>query len=136
MTEPTLPPPDAQRIDIECTVDDLKTTGTATRRDFTRAERIKRTARTFGILFMIGCFSVVVPLLHLILPPLLLIVASVMAFVTWLETAEVIGGEIGCPNCKKTIELQHEAEEWPHVQRCPGCSFTLTITPRSNASVA
>lgn len=119
-----------QQLTVDCTVDDLKTTGFAWRRDFERGERMARAARTFGILFVIGLFSVFVPLLHFILPPLFLIAGLVFGFLSWLETAEVTRGEVTCPNCQKKIELPREAEEWPKQTRCPGCSFTLTISPR------
>ena len=122
-------PTDAQTISLNCVVDDTKTTGTAVRRDFTRAERTRRATRTFTILFVIGLFSVVVPLLHIILPPLFLLAAIGFAVVTFAETSEVVSGEVSCPNCRKDIHLQRESEEWPKVLRCPGCSFTLTLTP-------
>ena len=119
-----------QKLDLDCVVDDLRTTGFAYRRDFETSERTARAGRTFGILFVIALFSVFVPLLHFILPPLFLIAGFVFGFVAWLETAEVTRGEVSCPNCKKAIELTREAEEWPKILRCPGCSFTLTIRPR------
>ena len=120
----------AREIELICQVDDLTTPGRASRRDFTVAERAKRAARSFGILFVIAFFTIFIPILHFILPPLILIAAGVFSFVTWLETGEVLDGETSCPNCRKAITLPRESEEWPKVQRCPGCSFTLSISPR------
>lgn len=116
-----------QRVDILCDVDGVKTTGFVLRRDLTRSERMARALRMFGILFGVGCFTIFIPILHFILPPLFLILAVVFATTTWLETGEVLRGEINCPNCQKTMQITKEAEDWPKIQRCGGCSYTLKV---------
>lgn len=119
--------PEGERISLRCDVDGVVTEGYALRKQFTFQERVFRTIRVFGILMLIGVGTVVVPLLHFILPPLFMLAACIFGTTTWLETSEVIEGEIACPNCKFAIKFPREAEEWPKVQRCGGCSFTLKI---------
>ena len=114
-------------VRLTCEVDDHVTEGKALRRDFSFSERLIRTAKIFGILAAIGVGTVVVPILHFILPPLFLLAACIFATTTWLETSEVLSGQIACPNCKTNMLFAREAEEWPKIQRCPGCSYTLTI---------
>ncbi len=121
--------PASQRIILTCEVDGVTTEGFALRREYSSAERIARAAKIFGILFFIGIGTIVVPLLHFILPPLFWLAATVLGTTTWLETSEVLSGEIACPNCKHLNLFVREAEEWPKVQRCGGCSFTLSIKP-------
>lgn len=129
-SSPTL---QSDRLLLACEVDGIVTEGFALRRDFTAGERLKRAAKIFGILFFIGIGTIVVPILHFILPPLFWLAATVLGTTTWLETSEVLSGEIACPNCKHVNVFQREAEEWPKVQRCGGCSYTLTIKPLRQA---
>lgn len=119
--------PGESKITLSCEVDGVITHGFAIRREFSTQERIARSAKIFFILFFIGLGTVVVPVLHFILPPLFLIAATFLGTTTWLETSEVLSGEIACPNCKHKNVFQREAEEWPRIQRCGGCSFTLTV---------
>lgn len=116
-----------QRISVVCKVDELSTTGWAERRDYTQSERMKRGLKMFGIFFGVACLTVFVPILHFILPPLLLITGSVLAFNEYKATGEMEGGEITCPNCKLQMKLPRDSEDWPRHQRCEGCSFGLTI---------
>lgn len=118
---------DSQRIPVLCTVDDLKTEGFVVRRDIPKAERLKRAARMMGIFFLVAFLTVFIPILHFILPPLFLIVGGIFATTTWLETSEILSGEITCPNCKKMMTLGHSSEEWPKDHRCEGCSYSLKI---------
>ena len=119
----------SQRLALTCKVDDLSTTGWVERRDLTHGERVSRAGRIMAI-FMGGAFlAVFVPILHFILPPLLLIVGGVLAFGEYTSKGEMLDGEFTCPNCKKVMRLPKEGEDWPRTQRCEGCSFTLTISP-------
>jgi len=120
-------PADSSKIELTCDVDGVVTHGFAMRRPFGTRERMVRAGKMFGILFFLGFGTVVVPVLHFILPPLFWLAASVFGTTTWLETSEVLGGEIACPNCKHVNRFAREAEEWPRTQRCGGCSFMLTI---------
>lgn len=117
----------AQRLPIICKVDDLSTAGFVLRRDLTKGERMGRAGRIFGVFFGAAFLTVFVPLLHFILPPLALITGSVLAFGEYSATGEMVGGEFTCPNCKHQMTFPHESEEWPRIQRCSACSFTLTI---------
>lgn len=119
--------PDLQRCNLRCTVDDVTTHGFAMRRDLSQGERMAKTGKIFGIFFFAACLTVFVPILHFILPPLLLLIGGFLAASEYMATGEVRSGEIACPNCKAVIKLPHENEDWPRVQRCPSCSFTLRI---------
>lgn len=118
-----------QTIKLTCSEDGKITEGSALRRDFSFQERVLRTGKVFGILFAIGVGTVVVPILHFILPPLFLLLACIFGTTTWLETSEVLKGEINCPNCETRMEIPREAEDWPLKRRCRGCSYLLTVKP-------
>ena len=118
---------EGRKISVVCRVDDLSTPGWVVRRDLTQAERVQRAGKIFGVLFLVACVTVLIPILHFILPPLFILVGSILAFGEYAGTGEILSGEIVCPNCKKTMSIPHETEEWPRVQRCTGCSFTLTV---------
>jgi len=122
-----MPTTDSERVNVVVKVDDLRADGWVIRRDLLKNERMKRSLKIFGGFFLVACFTVFVPILHFILPPLLIISGSVLAIGEYGNTGEILKGEIPCPNCKKVNELQREGEEWPRTFRCQGCSFTLTI---------
>ena len=88
---------------------------------------MKRAVRIFAIFFGVACLTIFIPVLHFILPPLMLICGGVLAVNEYGATGEVERGEITCPNCKRVMSLPRESEEWPFTKRCDGCSFTLTI---------
>ena len=111
-----------QRLEIHCTVDAVTTRGFILRRDLERGERIARAGKIFGVFFLTALLTVFIPILHFILPPLALIVGGVLATGEYMGTGDVLSGEIDCPNCKKKIEFARDTEEWPRIQRCPGCS--------------
>lgn len=121
--------PHYERIPLVVKVDDLSTQGWVERRDLNQSERMARAGKIFGIFFGGALLTVFVPILHFILPPLLLIIGSVLAFSEYTNKGEMKTGEITCPNCKKLMKLPNEGEGWPRIQRCEGCSFTLTINP-------
>ena len=125
--EAPTPEVSSEKIPLVCEVDGVTTQGFALRREFSKSERMARSAKIFAILFFIGLGTVVVPILHFVLPFVFLGAAGLFATTTWMETSEVLGGEIACPNCKHVNVFSREAEEWPRVQRCGGCSFMLTI---------
>jgi hypothetical protein len=125
-----------QRVTLSCEVDGAKTLGFAFRRDLEKSERMTRAARVLGICWGVAVITVFVPILHFILVPGFLILGCVLGVTTWMETGEVLKGEISCPNCKKAVELVKGSEEWPKTMRCPGCSYTLTIKQETGSGTA
>ena len=117
-----------ERISVICSVDDLFTQGWVERRHLESGERWARAGKLFGFFFLAALLTVFVPILHFVLPPLLLIIGATLAFGEFMNTGEFIGGEITCPNCKKVMIMGRESEEWPRSQRCTGCSFMLSIS--------
>lgn len=122
--------PDQQTIALQCSVDGQTTTGSADRRDLSQSERWRRAGKVFGLAFLVAFFTIFIPVLHFILPPLILLGGCVISFTTYMENSEVLKGEIPCPNCAKAITLTRESEEWPKTVRCPGCAYTLQIERR------
>lgn len=124
-----------KKIALTCQVDDLKTEGFALRRDLSQGARAKRASKALGICWFVAWVSVFVPLLHFFLVPLFLIVGLVLGFLVWMAKAEVLGGEVICPNCAKVNQLPRDSENWPVRRRCDGCSFVLTIDPLHSSVV-
>jgi hypothetical protein len=116
-----------QKVPIVCKVDDLSTTGWVERRDLPQGERFQRAAKIFMVFLAAAFLTVFVPVLHFVLPPLSLLIGATLALNEYAGTGEVVNGEVTCPNCKNKMSLPVETETWPRVQRCSGCSFSLTI---------
>ncbi|MBX3021052.1 MAG: hypothetical protein KF799_05190 [Bdellovibrionales bacterium] len=119
------------KIALKCEKFGETTHGFALRRDLTRGERGLRAGKVVGILWVVAAFTIFIPILHFILPPLLLLGGIGFGITTWMENGMMLGGEIPCPSCKKPIVLPQETESWPYACRCPSCHTDLSIQAAS-----
>lgn len=115
-------------VELTCTEDGKTTFGQVERRDLPANERAMRSLKVLGILWVVAFITIFVPVLHFVLVPLFLLLGIVFATTTWMEKSWIVKGSIPCPNCNKSIEFKEESESWPSKQRCPSCSFMLTIS--------
>lgn len=122
--------PQYARLAIISEADGQTAPGYVMRRDLSPGERMLRAAKITGILFGIAFFTIFIPILHFILPPLFLLAGLVMGFFTWTGKGDVQGGQAQCAVCHKDFPLGAEAESWPKTMRCPHCQFTNSIRPQ------
>lgn len=115
------------RKTIFCRMDQVSTQGFVERRDYSVSERLNRTLKISGLLFLAAIVAVFVPILHFVLVPGLLLAAVVMGVMTWLDRAEVLRGEFPCPQCQKTNTISRQSESFPAQIRCSHCFFTLKL---------
>jgi len=115
------------QIRLICEDEGKRTEGYANRYDLSKGARIVRALKMLGIFWFVMILTVFVPVLHFVLVPLFLLLGLILATTTYLETGIVSDGQINCPNCQGHIVFENEVENWPRVQRCPHCSFTLKI---------
>ena len=116
------------RKTITAQVDNQSTTGFVERREYTFAERMTRGLKIAGVLWLVAVVTLFVPILHFILVPSFLILGIVFGWAAWHDKAEVIRGEFICPNCKRTIPIPRESENFPCATRCTECQFTVNLT--------
>lgn len=118
---------ESTRLPIYCKVDDQQTEGFVLRHDLDSAERTKRALKILGALWGSALLTIFIPIVHFIVPPLLILAGCFFSVTTFMEKSEIIQGEFTCPNCKKVNRLDQQSEEYPKTVRCEGCSFTLNL---------
>ena len=93
----------------------------------TESARFKRAARTSALLFGLAVVSAPIPPVHWVLVPGFLI-ASVVAFFVRMGTRELLSGEVACPKCQKSFELESQPPVWPLDLTCHHCRAQLRAT--------
>ncbi len=85
------------------------------------AARGKRALRGAGICVGIGVGSLAIPIVHFVLPWLMMIIAVAG------QGAELQAAEGPCPACGATVTLPSQALEWPIEWNCESCRKRLVI---------
>ena len=75
----------------------------------------------------VGC--VLVPLLHFVLVPGLILLGPVLAWLATRATVEVKSERIRCPRCEQETGVEPGSTGWPVSLRCSLCSTTFSATP-------
>lgn len=80
-----------------------------------------------GLLLVFGAFSVLIPLLHLILPFLFLGLATYLGLVTFKQKARIKSGEGNCPECMANFRIMARPCKFPFRDVCEGCKREIQI---------
>ena len=93
-----------------------------------RAQRWKRAARIFVLLLAAAVATALIPGLHLIAPPSLLIMAVVLGL-RRLRQTQCVEALVGtCPACREDQSLPAPSQfQLPLTLRCPGCGEFLKL---------
>jgi hypothetical protein len=95
-------------------------------------ERSRRGLKTLGMLWGLGAFTILFPIIHFILPPALLIAGPIFAWKIANQKSVVLGGSGKCPKCGATFEVVRAnyfkpEDTWPLRDACGECRTDLTI---------
>ena len=100
--------------------------------DWTMLERLRRGAMVLGLAWGAAGFSIVIPVLHFVLPPILLLLGPIL-FVWRVLTRSSFKECTGpCPRCKteRTMTMGGKVEPETNVF-CDGCGNQLTLKLQS-----
>jgi len=88
-------------------------------------------AMRMGVLFLLAAgMFVFVPALHFFLVPLCLVLAPVMAWISFRKTHWFPPPQtMPCLDCQKNVELESQYVEMPYKISCRECGARLTIYP-------
>ena len=67
-------------------------------------QRIKNSVKIFLILFVAAALSVLIPVLHFVLVPSLLVASVIMSRIKFQQTGLLDLNEFKCPRCKNAIK--------------------------------
>ncbi|MCO4763785.1 MAG: hypothetical protein KC502_19890 [Myxococcales bacterium] len=102
-------------------------TGTATILELTQEAKNKRALKAAGICVAIGVGSLAIPLVHFVLPWVMLIIAGVVYGKVSKQATMLLRAAGPCPACGESVEIGEQTLAWPIEWNCGGCrKRTLT----------
>ncbi len=96
-----------------------------------RHERIKRGLKTLGTFWGLALVAILIPGLHFVLVPTLLIAGPFAAWRTSQQHSIILGGQGTCPDCSAPFQIAQASAHWPLTDLCSQCSRTIKIEPIS-----
>jgi len=106
----------------------LTTEGILKGQRFTLRQRRQRAATVWALLWALALASVLIPLVHFVLVPALLIAGPVAAYFRYRVEAVVETAVGECPLCHQSITLPLDSStELPHWDNCPECGGHLQL---------
>lgn len=94
-----------------------------------KRDRLKRALKALALCWGAAVGSVLIPLVHFILPPLLLIAGPIVAYVIYHRERIIDGGKGTCPNCSEPFSIVKGAVKWPLKDLCPACQTPVQVEP-------
>ena len=91
--------------------------------------RFRRGGVRLVVCWALAVPCVLVPLLHFVLVPGLLLLGPVLAFLGTRATVEVKCERITCPRCEQETGVEPGSTGWPVSLRCSLCSTTFSAAP-------
>lgn len=90
------------------------------------SNRLGRAAVRLLLAWGLALPCVLVPLLHFVLVPGLLLLGPVLAWLTFRQTVRVKSERINCPKCGVETDIEPGTTGWPVSLRCGPCGTTFS----------
>jgi mono/diheme cytochrome c family protein len=103
---------------------------------FNPRERRQRALKILTITWLLAGISLLIPMIHFVLSPLLFIIGPLLAWRQYHLTQQTLAAEGECPLCHQSIRIELEARtQPPHWNLCPKCNkpVQLKLTEPSTA---
>jgi hypothetical protein len=98
-------------------------------REMSLGLRVGRALKALGICWMFAVIAVLVPILHWLLVPSLVLLGPIVAARAFSHERQVCGGGGPCPVCGSPIVFHHSAHPGSFNQPCRVCRLSLHVTP-------
>jgi hypothetical protein len=108
--------------------DEPAMTGLLLGKHFTPAQRYKRAALYWSIMWLLAGVSALIPIVHFVLVPIFAIAGPVLGYLKYRQKtiSEAIEGK--CPACRQEIRLPLDQQTTlPHRDVCPHCDKHIQI---------
>jgi hypothetical protein len=97
-----------------------------------KTQRTRRATKWLLMIWGVGTFCILFPIIHFVLPPLLLISGPIIAFQLAQQSSAVLGGIGKCPNCGHEFEIVRgnylkPTDQWPLTDICSNCRADVSI---------
>ena len=104
------------------------TQGKVTIKIWTEKERLTRALKFGGMTWAAAVICVVLPLVHFVLVPSLLIAGPFVAIWNFRRKSIVEGGSGTCPFCGKAVTIGRGNDVWPIDELCTQCQNNFSVT--------
>jgi hypothetical protein len=91
--------------------------------------RLGRALRALGVCWMFAVIAVLVPILHWVLVPALVLLGPIVAARAFAHERQVCAGGGACPVCGSALVFVHSAHPDTFSQPCRVCHLSLSVTP-------
>ena len=102
--------------------------GTLEVADLSVKDRLFRAMVRAGAVFLVGCISIIIPVLHFILFPLFFILSIALFFFFFSQKKLVLSGAATCPKCSSTIKIFQQQLTLPLIDVCEGCHRRVEVS--------
>ena len=89
--------------------------------------RMTRALKALGMCLGGACVAILIPLVHFILVPALLIAAPIVTWKVYQQDAVVLGGLTTCPKCGSRLPIVRGKVSWPLKDVCGKCYENVKI---------
>ena len=109
-----------------------ETEGEVTLQTWNVPARSRRAMKWLFMIWGVGAFFVLIPIIHFIIPPLAIITGPVIAFLLSRQSSAVTGGSGACPSCGARFAIVRSnylgvEDQWPIRDICASCREEATI---------
>ena len=92
-------------------------------------DRTRRAFKFWGICWGGAMFAVILPLIHFVLVPSLLLAGPCVAVYLLTRESVVLGGQGTCPACQAALPIARTAYRFPISDVCSSCQSWVKISP-------
>jgi hypothetical protein len=110
--------------------EETKTEAVVYRLELATWQRIGRAAIALVLSWLLAAAFVLVPILHFIVPPILVIAGPIVAWMRYRGTSVVLGGLATCPRCRSPMRIKKATAIWPIAAACDDCRAILHVEPK------
>jgi len=103
---------------------------------FEQKECRQKALKILTLTWLLAAASLLIPMIHFVLSPLLFIAGPVLAWRQYHLTQQTLAAEGKCPLCHQSIRIELEARtEMPHWNICPKCKKPVQLKLTEPSSV-
>ncbi len=100
-----------------------------------KRERTMRGLKALGVSWGLAVFAVVIPILHFVLVPLLLVIGPFAFYYVAGQKEIILGGKGLCPECEREFEIVRSTAKWPLSDLCNHCHAQLKIESKGSRNI-
>lgn len=94
-------------------------------------ERLIRAAKVLALCWGIALITIPIPMVHFVVPPIMLLVGPFLFYVNYKQENGVAGGQGTCPSCSQKFDVVSGKLRWPIFEICNHCKSHVRLEKNS-----